>query len=412
METAHLCLQPTYVKQFRCDGSQCHSKCCRRWLIEIDGNTYQKYCGIKSREERKKITDHIKWKKNQNAKKFVIMLRKDGSCPFLREDGFCDIQKKYGENFLSKVCASYPRVIHQLDDIIEQGMTLSCPVAAKQILLQEEPIEFEQIEFVEHRPMYIQLWDKKRFRLGDYLIDLQYSCISILQNRKLSLDQRLILMGFFLEQADELAEQGHQEEIRALAEGYASERVADVAAELTGGICRCSEDYLRCMFGMVETLYGKGTQTVNRGDQEYLDALTDLYQMSEEMEVVSMTKLRKIYESYAGAEKEILQQYSYVFENCMVNELFSNQYPLCINGTLTENYLYFLMNYKLMEFFSIVLAVTRNNQPKAEVLAEGLSFFAGRIDHSPAYASHILEEIQRYHKDMAFFMRTLLDGRV
>ncbi len=196
MENAYLCLQPTYVNQFRCDGSQCHSKCCRKWLIEIDGNTYQRYCGIKSREERKRITDHIKWEKDKNEKKFVIKLRGDGSCPFLREDGFCDIQKKYGENFLSKICASYPRIIHQLDDIIEQGMTLSCPVAAKQILLQEEPIEFEQIEFVEHRPMYMQSWDKKKFPLGDYLIDLQYTCISLLQNRNLTIDQRLILMGF------------------------------------------------------------------------------------------------------------------------------------------------------------------------------------------------------------------------
>ncbi len=181
--------------------------------------------------------------------------------------------------------------------------------------------------------------------------------------------------------------------------------------ELIGGIACNPEDYLRCMFGMVETLYGKGTQMDDRGDQEYLDALRDLYQMSEEMEVVSVTKLREKYESYAGEEKEILQRYSYVFENCMVNEFFSNQYPLCINGTLTENYLFFLMHYKLMEFFSIGLAVTRNNQSTAEVLVEGLSFFAGRVDHSVPYANHILGEIQRYHKDMAFFMRTLLDGR-
>ncbi len=410
MEKARLCLQPVYVDQFQCDGSQCSSKCCKKWIIEVDGNTYQRYCGIKSKEERKRITSQIKWEKGRNGKNFFVKLRKDGSCPFLREDGFCDIQKKYGEHYLSKVCATYPRTIHHLDDITERSLTLSCPVAAKLILLRKDPIEFEQLEMTEHRPVQSALWDMKAFPLGEYLIDLQYSCISLLQNRKLTLDQRLILMGFFLEQVEDLAAGGREKEIRALAQGYVSDQVAESAKDLVKEISRHTRDYLKCMFGMVEVLYGKGTHMIDRGDQEYLDALKSLYGFSEDMEAVPMSKLMEVYNGYHEHAQEIVGQYSYVFENCMVNEFFIDLYPMSIKGSLTENYLFFLMRCKLMEFLTVALAVVHKEEPEEKVLVEGLSFFAGRMRHSVDYRKHILDEIRRYHKDVGFFMRTLLEG--
>ncbi len=412
MEETCVCLQPVYVDQFQCDGSQCNSKCCKHWVIEIDGNTYQRYCGIKSRDERKRITSRIKWKNVRGRKRFVVELKNDGSCPFLGIDGFCSIQKKYGERFLSAICATYPRIVHNLADITERGMTLSCPVAAKLILLQKEPIEFEQVELMKTRPIQSETWDMKAFPLGDFLIDLQYTCISLLQARKLTLDQRLILMGFFLAQVDELGEQGRQDEIRALAEDYAKDYVVEGVQESLGEIIFCTEDYLYCMFSVLETLYGKGKDLSPRADWKYLSAVKDLYHISEETSaVVSMDQLQTVFVSYREFANEIVKEYSYIFENCMVNEFFSNLHPMMIKGSLTENYMYFLMSYKMMEFLTLALAVVRNDEPRKKVLIEGLSFFAGRIDHNVDYSNHILKEIRRYNKNSVRFMRALLDGR-
>ena len=56
----------------------------------------------------------------------------------------------------------------------------------------------------------IFLW---RTPLLDYLIDLQKGCISLMQNRNLTLDRRLILMGNFLKEVEELAAEGREDEI-------------------------------------------------------------------------------------------------------------------------------------------------------------------------------------------------------
>lgn len=411
---SYLCLQPVYMNQFQCDGSVCKSKCCKNWTVDIDGNTYQRYCGIKSKEERKRITSKLKLVNRGAGKCFTVKLRKDGSCPFLRDDYFCELQKNYGESFLSRICATYPRTIHRLDEIIERSLTLSCPVAAKLILLQKNPMEFEQVEIVENRPMQADIWNMKNRPLGVNVIDLQYGCISILQNRRLTLDQRLILMGFFLEQVDEIKDK--PDEVKALAEGYASDEVAEGALELIETFsCKNEKDYIRCMFEMVETLYGKGKSLSIGRDWVYLDALTKLYRFLDDKEgfseVVSLDKLVETYEGYRSEANDIIRQYSYIFENCMVNEFFLNLYPLKAEGTVTENYIDFIMRYKFMEFLTIALAVVRKDEPKEEVLTGGLGFFSERMDHSKAYRSHISDQIQSYNKDMKFFMRTLLDGR-
>ena len=406
---SYICLQPVYMNQFQCDGSICKSKCCKNWTIDIDGNTYQRYCGIKSKDERKRVTSQLMMVKRGEQKCFTVRLRKDGSCPFLREDYFCELQKNHGESFLSMICATYPRTIHRFDEMIERSLTLSCPVAARLILLQKEPMEFEEVEVVENRPMRSSNWNMKNIPLGEYLIDLQYSCISLLQNRKLTLDQRLILMGFFLEQVDEV--KGKPGEVKALAEAYASDQVAEGALDIIETISHRNEDYIRCMFGMVETLYGMGKRLRINRDMAYLDALTELYQLSETEETVSLNVLLEIYEGYSSEAKDISRKYSHIFENCMVNEFFLNLYPLRNGGSVTENYIDFIMRCKFMEFLTIALAVVRKDEPKEAVLVKGLGFFSERMDHNKTYRSHIFDQIQRYSKDMTFFMRALLDGQ-
>ena len=79
-EKLRSCLQPEYVSRFQCDGASCGAKCCRKWAINIDAGTYQKYCGIEPAAERKRIISHLKFHKE--TKGFWIQLKRDGVCPF------------------------------------------------------------------------------------------------------------------------------------------------------------------------------------------------------------------------------------------------------------------------------------------------------------------------------------------
>ena len=101
------CFQPKYFSRFKCDGQKCNAHCCRKWRIDIDKKTYKKYSHLKPKSAAQEITRQIK--KRDNSENYIIKLDKNANCPFLTEDNWCQIQRKYGEDFLSEVCTTYPR---------------------------------------------------------------------------------------------------------------------------------------------------------------------------------------------------------------------------------------------------------------------------------------------------------------
>ena len=179
------CIRPTYLKDFQCDGKKCGSRCCKGWHIIIDDESYQKYSNSKDMFIQQKIFPQIE---KLDDKPFFKM--KDNlDCPFLDEDYLCQIQKRYGENFLTAICQSYPRITYQLNDILEQSLTLTCPLAAHLILLSKTPIKFEEIDIDKPR-MYFE-WTDRLHLLKDESIQLQKKAILILQDRNLNFDDRL-----------------------------------------------------------------------------------------------------------------------------------------------------------------------------------------------------------------------------
>ena len=48
-----------YVQKFQCDGSKCNAKCCKKWRIDIDQNSYNRYKRIKDKNVRNKILNSI-----------------------------------------------------------------------------------------------------------------------------------------------------------------------------------------------------------------------------------------------------------------------------------------------------------------------------------------------------------------
>ena len=63
-----------------------------------------------------------------------------------------------------------------------------------------------------------------------YIIDIQYAVISTLQERRLTIDQRLIVTGYFFSQLEEIINNNKLEEIVLLAQIYTSEDFIKVGA--------------------------------------------------------------------------------------------------------------------------------------------------------------------------------------
>ena len=157
-------------KNFRCKKGKCTRSCCQGWQIDIDSKTLKKYSALcidsnadnSIKERLKKCVDYKK-------RKFKM---KKGSCPFLNENGLCDLIIAYGKNYLSNTCKRHPRFISEFSDRIECGYGLACEKATEMLVNCPEPL---RIYKTERKKGTLSDFEKYILTERDNLIDFIYN---------------------------------------------------------------------------------------------------------------------------------------------------------------------------------------------------------------------------------------------
>lgn len=305
--------EPAYVSKFVCDGSACKATCCKDWQIEIDFKAANRYRDIDSN-----IADF----KNGH---YFINFNKKNSCPFLTDNSLCGLQLEHGEKFLSGTCRTFPRRTYFIDDFCERTLSLACPLAAQ--LALTEPVKFIMNETDDETDVYNS--NVPDYML-EYLVEIQMTAIHIIQEKRLTIDQRLIILGYFLDKLDELIGNDELESIDKVSAVYKSESFFNEKIPLL-------------------------LKSVEFDEELYKHTLTELFDKAE-MEVAPSNE--------RNAENDS------VIENYLVNEFFGNIYPYRTNGTIIQNYGLFVLMYKFLE------ALLGNYEP-----IEIITWFSRNIDH-------------------------------
>lgn len=125
--------QPNYNKRFLCLGGDCPDTCCRDWSIVPDEAALADYANAP--EPLRSAIAAALTRDDDGDPCFV--LRPDGFCSLLTEDGLCPIQRDWGEEHLCAHCGAYPRFTEEYGSLAETALAVSCPEAAR--LLMESP---------------------------------------------------------------------------------------------------------------------------------------------------------------------------------------------------------------------------------------------------------------------------------
>ncbi|MGL5647242.1 MAG: flagellin lysine-N-methylase [Clostridium sp.] len=203
---------PNYFEEFECIGKRCTDTCCAGWEIEVDKVTFEEYDGVSDdreiKEELKKNVRRNLKVIDENVDYAKISLNDEKRCPFLDGDNYCKIYKELGENYLGNVCTSFPRILNKVDDVYEVSLDISCPHAAEMILKKDE-IFFEEKEKSLGKHI---VWNKvdtdEKFNWLPikYFIEIRNKSIEIIKNKKISLDDRIINLGYFIKDVEEAYE--------------------------------------------------------------------------------------------------------------------------------------------------------------------------------------------------------------
>ena len=374
----NLYFQPQYFKEFICNGSKCNDNCCKKfWNIDIDKATYEKYSGLQPESLANAITEHFDYDAANDR-----YLLKDHPCPFLNEKNLCGIQLRFGEKFLSPTCRAYPRVICYLGNFFERSLALSCPVAAEMILFNPEPMSFELLMSEEnvfnHKvPISYMHVDEK---LSAHVIDIQVAMISILQERTLTIDQRLIVLGFFLDKFDELSGAFDETALIKLISAYESKSFLAEQVPLM-------------------------IQSTNFNAKKFSDMMTTFATKIPES-VILLTKLAEGCEQLNDFKKFFVTEHSTFFENFLVNEIFQNCYPWRFAGSITANFGIFVAKYKIFELMILATAVCGGSYKTNIICA--VCHYTNHLNHVEEYQRRIFFSLQ--DSDTFALIDSLLDG--
>ncbi len=141
----HTTARPTYAGAFRCIGPECEDNCCHGWDIPVDKATYERYTLFPADRLGWAVSGFVSPTSAKVPDKLYahIHMASSGECPFFEADRLCGIQKLYGPELLSSSCSSYPRTLNKVDGVLEGSLTLSCPEAARKVLLDPDFLDRE-----------------------------------------------------------------------------------------------------------------------------------------------------------------------------------------------------------------------------------------------------------------------------
>ena len=205
-------LQPRAYGAFRCISADCEDTCCVGWIVNIDKQTYDAYQHCDHPQLGPRLRELVTINTAAtNADNYARMTLSASGCSFL-EDGLCSIQKRLGEQYLSMMCSAYPRVRNMVDDALQQSLDLSCPEAARLMLLDPAPMEFVEQDQSGVRLGHLSVLstaDPASAKPYTHFREIHSFNLWLLQNRRYSLWRRIVLLGSFCDQIQAGAAQGH-----------------------------------------------------------------------------------------------------------------------------------------------------------------------------------------------------------
>lgn len=132
--------RPDDYEAFRCIAGACPQTCCAAWEIVVDPDAQDAYLRL-----RHPLAEKLRRVMRVDADGDTYFAQTDGRCPFLCADGLCELQRTLGAQSLCRTCRDFPRWEVLLCDRVEQGLSLACPEAARQLLARTAPLRLKSV---------------------------------------------------------------------------------------------------------------------------------------------------------------------------------------------------------------------------------------------------------------------------
>ncbi len=393
----------SYLKNFNCVGGICEDNCCIGWNVEIDKKTTGKYKKVKDKELAGLMEKYI-YKNDdcydEHVDYSLVELRDNKNCPFLNQEKLCTIQAKLGETYLSNVCSSYPRMINELDSVLEYSATTSCPEIAKLALGAKGGIEFEKIESIDriecdqveandYRNDIISITVNTKIKSNPFLVkhlqELRGLTIEILQLREYQLWQRILILGIFFQKVQEIQNKNKGEEIPELILQF-SDRLDHQGFET--GFAKELETYpinRDVQLKILKEISDQFNDSNEIDSEKYMSFIDEFNQGIAEKPISLL---------YEEIYKPFMKNNEYILENYLVNYVFQSFFPAAESNQPFEAYQHLVIRYSLIKLY--LMGIGGFRRELTDTLAiEFIQSFSKGLEHNYKYFEQVSKYMQK-----------------
>lgn len=328
-------LKTTNYDKFKCTADKCKFTCCEGWDVSVDADTYSKW----EKDKCSEILKNVKVKKSGDSVSYSIAKENHETCPFLDMKGLCEIVKKYGEEYISSICHTFPRVENKFEDRREFSLSCACP---------------EVVEIISGLSGKINIFSDNRKVTKNNLLELKVrdTLVNIVQQDNFLLEEKLLVcfqMLLNILEDEELSEEGLEEELEKYEDSKYLQEVIGMCKEIDSEINESVEEINYLLLDI----------TKNYKEVSSFELL--LKDISNFAEAVKVENLSVKWQEY----KILFEQHSDFAENWIVSDIISS----CISDDIEELIISFeliILEY-LMVRYAVFLKYCINNNKEIEI---------------------------------------------
>ncbi|SFC47664.1 flagellin lysine-N-methylase [Clostridium uliginosum] len=398
---------PLYLKEFKCIGGECEDTCCVGWDVDIDKSTFKQYYKVQDKDMKKMFQKNVHNNNNYYSDEVdygKVKLKNGKRCPFLDENNYCIIYSKVGEEYLSNVCTSFPRITNKIDGYYEMSLDVACPEAARILLLKKDGIEFKESEETLGKHILSSNLDTKSKEFKNspikYLKEIRDFSIKIIKNRKFDLSERIFILGDFLKELEGELDYNYngvskfinEYKINSINSSYKKDKL-NYTFEVS---------FFKKMIDDLNVF--KEVDSISF--QEYTKELIAGFNFNE---IKDMNKYSEVYKNgFDLYFKKFINNNSYIFENYLVNFMYKNLFPFSETESVFDGYIMLLTRYSFIRFYLIGIFLFNKDTYSPDSIARFIQVFSKTIEHHKTYLVDVLYYIKKNKLDNMEFAKKIL----
>lgn len=396
MKTTHSidALIPEVNTDFQCLGSDCPDTCCSGWEVSIDKDSFFEYRKNTNLELKDLFLNQLNREKNATPHRYatIRLNEQNGSCGFL-DQGLCKIQKTLGANALSDTCSGYPRITLQHGDMIQQGLTLSCPEASRRTLLQEGIMQFVPSTVYTRKSQVTKIKSSSE-EAAKVEREVRFFALRIMRTEELQTWQKISILGFFCEDLNSFYKKDAKFDPRTLINQYEVAMDDGSFLKSLSAIIPLPEIQVKIFSGI---LFSKLLKNNTDFQKKTLDKfLRNVF--GDESRMTQVEFLSVMYENYNSGIKKLNlvlleSNKKHFMDNFLLNQMFNEGFPYN-ESNFFKSYLRLLARFGTLRMLLALSCSNSNDLPNVEELSSLTQVYARKFEHDPHFKSAVNDGLQ------------------